>query len=284
MRHEGRFCQNTLQPKQMCRPNFLLSCVYGSHMQSSFQPKGRSRFHQEGIVPATQSCRTGIAWGGRLGSDQRIRLFLQHQHHPQVPKLRPPKMSSPHQPKLRPPMMSFMLHPHSPKQCPLRWLPHQCKNTSIHGNKELPTIDARTPTRENLNFDANVAMNNSSPPWQNSPASSSIVLSSIDIKLLQPQNKNGLFFRPDCTSYCVTKSDNVVNPCNKFHCNVIHVPLNDPGEYVIFPSTTYHRGYYNSDSKKTFFTAQLFAVYKSLDDINVSRTIDSDLYYRLQCV
>jgi hypothetical protein len=71
------------------------------------------------------------------------------------------------------------------------------QNTSIHGNKELPTTDARTPTKENINFDADIAMNNSSPPRQNSPASSSIALSSIDIELLQMQNENGLFFRPD---------------------------------------------------------------------------------------
>ena len=51
----------------------------------------------------------------------------------------------------------------------------------------------------------------------------------------------------------------------------------------MFPSTTYHRGYYNSKIQKTFFTAQLFAEYKSSDDIHVSRT-DNSQFYQLKHV
>ena len=74
-----------------------------------------------------------------------------------------------------------------------------------------------------------------------------------------------------------------VYPCHKGHDNVIHVPLNEPGEYVMFPSNTYHRGYYNSTIQKTFFTAQLFAEYKSSDDIHVSRN-DNSQFYQLKHV
>jgi len=76
----------------------------------------------------------------------------------------------------------------------------------------------------------------------------------------------------------MTKTTNPVYPCHKGHDNVIHVPLNEPGEYVLFPSTTYHRGYYNMTIQKTFFTAQLFAEYKSSDDIHVSKKDNSQFY------
>ena len=69
----------------------------------------------------------------------------------------------------------------------------------------------------------------------------------------------------------MTQIQDAVKLCHQGHANIIHVPLNDPGEYVMFPSTTYHRGYYNSNIEKTFFTAQLFVEYKSSDDIHVSR-------------
>ena len=81
----------------------------------------------------------------------------------------------------------------------------------------------------------------------------------------------------------MTKTTNPVYPCHKGHDNVIHVPLNQPGEYVMFPSNTYHRGYYNSTIQKTFFTAQLFAEYKSSDDIHVSRN-DNSQFYQLKHV
>ena len=81
----------------------------------------------------------------------------------------------------------------------------------------------------------------------------------------------------------MTQIQKADNPCHQQHPNVIHVPLNDPGEYVIFPATTYHRGYYNGEIQKTFFTAQLFAEYKSSDDILTSR-IDHSQYYQLKRV
>jgi hypothetical protein len=102
---------------------------------------------------------------------------------------------------------------------------------------------------------------------RSSSASSSIASTSTEHDSLASKKLNGLFFRPDCSSYCMTQIHNADNPCHQQHPNVIHVPLNDPGEYVIFPATTYHRGYYQDAIQQTFFTAQLFAEYKSLDDI-----------------
>ena len=81
----------------------------------------------------------------------------------------------------------------------------------------------------------------------------------------------------------MTQIQKADNPCHQRHPNVIHVPLNDPGEYVIFPATTYHRGYYNGEIQQTFFTAQLFVEYKSSDDILTSR-IDHSQYYQLKRV
>ena len=116
-----------------------------------------------------------------------------------------------------------------------------------------------------------------------SSASSSISSTSTEHDSLKSKNQNGLFFRPDCSSYCMTQIQKADNPCHQQHPNVIHVPLNDPGEYVIFPATTYHRGYYNGEIQQTFFTAQLFAEYKSSDDIPTSR-IDHSQYYQLKRV
>ena len=67
--------------------------------------------------------------------------------------------------------------------------------------------------------------------------------------------ENGLFFRPDCTSLCITKSDSADRPCHKGHTNVVHASLNSAGDYVLFPATTFHRGYYNNQVNKTFITA-----------------------------
>ena len=76
-------------------------------------------------------------------------------------------------------------------------------------------------------------------------------------------DENGLFFRPDCSSLCITNSHSHEHPCNKGHKNVLHASLAYSGDFVIFPARTFHWGYYNSNVKKTFNTAQLFAVFKS---------------------
>ncbi len=84
-----------------------------------------------------------------------------------------------------------------------------------------------------------------------------------EVDNLAISDENSLFFRPDCTSLCITKSDNGNEPCHKGHTNVVHASLNSSGRYVLFPAMTFHRGYYNSQVEKIFLTAQLFAVFKS---------------------
>ena len=86
---------------------------------------------------------------------------------------------------------------------------------------------------------------------------------SSEIDVLSIKNENGLFFRPDCSSMCITNSHSHDHPCNKGHKNVLHASLSYSGSFVIFPAKTFHRGYYNSKVKKTFITAQLFSVFKS---------------------
>ena len=66
--------------------------------------------------------------------------------------------------------------------------------------------------------------------------------------------ENGLYFRPDCTSECMT-GWHTFPPCKDGHECTIHVPLNNIGDYVMFPSATFHWGYYNEDCWKVFITA-----------------------------
>ncbi len=39
---------------------------------------------------------------------------------------------------------------------------------------------------------------------------------------------------------------------------VTRVKLNQAGNYIVFPSRFYHRGYYKNNSNMTYYTAQLF--------------------------
>jgi hypothetical protein len=92
---------------------------------------------------------------------------------------------------------------------------------------------------------------------------------------------NGLNFRPSCDSFCMTRCTEVATPCNKNHSDQLTVYLNHSGEYVLFPSKTYHRGFY-SNSDTTLFTAQLFARYKSNDSHRSQRAQLHDVYYKHQ--
>jgi hypothetical protein len=94
-------------------------------------------------------------------------------------------------------------------------------------------------------------------------------------------NQNGLMFRPSCSSLCMTKTTDVMNPCNLPHNDVIDVVLDNPGDYVIFPASTYHREYYNHHSHNTFLTAQFFSNYKSRDGHRPIRMIKCDYYHSL---
>ncbi len=88
-----------------------------------------------------------------------------------------------------------------------------------------------------------------------------------------PQELNRLCFQPEFSFECIIWR-NSFNPCEDDHTNVIHVPLNNSGDYVSFPSAMFHWGYYNELCWKVFITVQLFMVPKSTDyDFHVSHTI-----------
>ena len=57
------------------------------------------------------------------------------------------------------------------------------------------------------------------------------------------------------------------------------VALDNVGEYVVFPSQWYHRGYYNIKSDKVFYTAQLFAMGSSKPEAwqNITRKVNRDM-------
>ncbi len=85
--------------------------------------------------------------------------------------------------------------------------------------------------------------------------------SSFDVECIEEDNENGLFFRPDCSSLCMTMQHKNTTSCHLGHKRVLHARVTHVGRYVLFPSMCYHRGYYNTNTevKKTFLTAQHFA-------------------------
>jgi len=62
----------------------------------------------------------------------------------------------------------------------------------------------------------------------------------------------GLNFAPTCDNFCFTSK----TVCHHIKNNV---PLNNLGDYVLFPSKCVHQGYFNSKADMVFVTAQLFA-------------------------
>jgi hypothetical protein len=65
----------------------------------------------------------------------------------------------------------------------------------------------------------------------------------------------------------------------KYDHPVNKVALDNVGEYVVFPSRWYHRGYYNIESNKVFYTAQLFAMGSSKPEAwqNITLKINTDM-------
>ena len=80
-------------------------------------------------------------------------------------------------------------------------------------------------------------------------------------QLVKYGDENGLIFAPTCHP-----SNNGIEKCfdscrNKLCSHKTdNVPLNHVGQYVIFPSRWWHRGYYEIRSEKMYYTAQLFCV------------------------
>ena len=106
---------------------------------------------------------------------------------------------------------------------------------------------------------------------------------SMSQSVFRASNLNGLLFCPSCTSSCITKSTDTMNPCYLPHNDVMEVALNDQGDFVVFPATTYHRGYYShKKNHNTFFTAQFFCLYKSSDDVRLKKFSPKDDWY-LKC-
>ncbi len=62
----------------------------------------------------------------------------------------------------------------------------------------------------------------------------------------------GLNYAPKCDNFCFTRKtvcDHIMN----------NAPINNLGDYVVFPSNCFHQGYFNSDSDMVYVTGQLFA-------------------------
>jgi hypothetical protein len=69
---------------------------------------------------------------------------------------------------------------------------------------------------------------------------------------VKPVEGTGIIFAPMCDNFCFTREavcDHIKNT----------VPINNLGDYFVFPSKCFHQGYFNTDSDTVYVTAQLFA-------------------------
>ncbi len=89
-------------------------------------------------------------------------------------------------------------------------------------------------------------------------------LSSISI--VGKQDNNGLLFAPTCST-CFNENKYLLVSEKKCSHQWSNESLNNPGEYIIFPSEMYHRGYYNQKSNQFFTQAQLFCGPKNDTDV-----------------
>jgi len=80
-------------------------------------------------------------------------------------------------------------------------------------------------------------------------------LSSVSI--VGEEDNNGLLFAPTCST-CFNANKYLLVSEKKCSHEWINESLNNPGEYIVFPSKLYHRGYYNDTSNQFFTQAQLF--------------------------
>jgi len=92
-------------------------------------------------------------------------------------------------------------------------------------------------------------------------------------QLIKYGDDNGLFFAP----LCQPANDNDVKCFDTWRnkrCNhkVDKVALNKLGEYVVFPSRWWHRGFYEIRSQKEYYTAQLFCTAAEDPDSWTSQT------------
>ncbi len=78
-------------------------------------------------------------------------------------------------------------------------------------------------------------------------------LSSVSI--VGEEDNNGLLFAPTCST-CFNANKYLLVSEKKCSHEWINESLNNPGDYIVFPSKIYHRGYYNQKSNKIFTQAQ----------------------------
>jgi hypothetical protein len=97
-------------------------------------------------------------------------------------------------------------------------------------NKSITELQAPEQIAEESSITTNNDGDSSELPSQ---ADASVM--SVDVGC----NQNGLIFRPSCSSLSMTKTTDVMNPCKFPHNDVIDVVLTNPGDYVIFPASTY---------------------------------------------
>jgi hypothetical protein len=110
-------------------------------------------------------------------------------------------------------------------------------------DQKLQVLDTRTedtsvPKSEHSILDYGDSSDSSYVEEANENDSSTELLSEIDF--LSINNENGSFFRPDCSSMCITNSHSHDHPCNKGHKNVLHASLSYSRDFVIFPARTFH--------------------------------------------
>ncbi len=148
-------------------------------------------------------------------------------------------------------------------------------------NKSITELQAPEQSAEESSIATNDDGDSSNADGENTlvelPSRADASVMSVDVGC----NQNGLMFRHSCSSHCMTKTTDVMNPCMFPHNDVIDVVLNNPGAYVIFPASTYHRRYYNHHSHNTFLTAQFFSNYKSIDGHLPIRTQRMEYYHSL---
>ena len=91
---------------------------------------------------------------------------------------------------------------------------------------------------------------------------------------------NELYFAKDCNP-SNDGSQRCFNSKEEKQCNhmVDQVSLNHIGQYVVFPARLWHRGYYRIQSKKVYYTAQLFCTSAQCVDSwpNLRRTDNKDI-------
>jgi hypothetical protein len=98
-------------------------------------------------------------------------------------------------------------------------------------------LHGKLPKSGENDVDCMVADNR--PPEDKSPSDNANQIS------LNVVHETGLNFAPKCNNFCFTRK----TVCDHIKNNV---PINNLGDYVVFPSNCFHQGYYNSDSDMVY--------------------------------